>query len=343
AETILYRLRELAFLNPNVSFTLTDERTGQTTRYQYEGGIASFVRHLNKNKEPLHPDVIHFGRWVGDVHVEVALQYNTGYQETMFTFANNINTQEGGTHLTGFRSALTRSLNDYARRTGLLKEKDDNLTGEDVREGCTTVISVKVPDPQFAGQTKTKLGNSDVRAAVESVVYQELSTWLEEHPADARRIVEKALQAARAREAARRARELTRRKGLLESSTLPGKLADCTWTDPERCELYLVEGDSAGGTAKQGRDRRFQAVLPLRGKILNVETGRLDPSLGNIAFAAIISSLGTQIGADVDQSHMPHRSSNTMSGGGVLGAASRTRKLTTCYHGRPDLMTRCPV
>ncbi|MFS8664271.1 MAG: DNA gyrase subunit B [Limnochordales bacterium] len=302
ADVLTHRLRELAFLNKGVRLTLHDERDGRREEFQYDGGIMSFVQHLNRNKEPLHPDVIYVDKTVGDNRVEVALQYNTGYSEQVLTFANNINTQEGGTHLSGFRAALTRTLNDYARKLNLLKESEENLTGEDVREGLTAVISVKVREPQFEGQTKTKLGNSEVRGQVESVVGEGLAVYLEEHPREARRIVEKAIQAARAREAARKARELTRRKNALEDTSLPGKLADCTLTDPEVCELFLVEGDSAGGTAKQGRDRRFQAIMPLRGKILNVEKARLDKILANNEIRAMISALGTGIGEDFDLS-----------------------------------------
>lgn len=300
ADTIIHRLRELAFLNKGVLLTLTDERDDRREEFKYDGGIKSFVEHLNRNKEVLHEEVIYIERDAGDTYVEVALQYNTGYQESVFSFANNINTHEGGTHLSGFRSALTRSINEYARKANLIKDNEENLSGEDVREGCTAVISVKVRDPQFEGQTKTKLGNSDVRGAVESVLGEGLATFLEEHPRDARRIIEKAVQAARAREAARKARDLTRRKNALEDSALPGKLADCTLTDPEQCELFLVEGDSAGGTAKQGRDRRFQAIMPLRGKILNVEKARLDKILANQEIRAMITALGTGIGEEFD-------------------------------------------
>lgn len=338
ADTIAYRLRELAFLNRNVELVLHDERTGQTIEYKYEGGLRSFVEHLTGNKEPLHKEVIHIERWVDDIQVEVALQYNAGYAETVYTFANNINTEEGGTHLTGFRAALTRTINDYARRMNLLKEKEDNLTGEDVREGLVAVISVKVPDPQFEGQTKTKLGNSEVRTAVESVLAEGLATWLEENPSDARKIVEKALQAARAREAARRARELTRRKGLLETTTLPGKLADCSWNDPEQCELYLVEGDSAGGTAKQGRDRRFQAILPLRGKILNVEKARIDRILNNQEIGAIITALGTGVGEDFDIDKLRYGKIIIMTDADVDGAHIRTLLLTFFYRYMGDLI-----
>jgi len=302
ADIIAHRLQELAFLNKGVRLTLYDERDGRREEFQYDGGLKSFVQHLNRNKEVLHPDVIYVEKMAGDIGVEVALQYNTGYNETVLSFCNNINTHEGGTHLTGFRGALTRTLNDYARKLNLLKDSEENLTGEDVREGLTAVVSVKVREPQFEGQTKTKLGNSEVRGAVESVVAEGLATYLEEHPREARRIVEKAIQAARAREAARKARELTRRKNALEDTSLPGKLADCTLTDPERCELYLVEGDSAGGTAKQGRDRSFQAIMPLRGKILNVEKARLDKILSNQEIRAMITALGTGIGEDFDLS-----------------------------------------
>lgn len=300
AETILLRLRELAFLNKGVLLTLKDERDGREEQFQYEGGIKSFVEHLMKKKEALHDEIVYIDKTAGDIHVEIALQYSTGYTETILSFANNINTQEGGTHISGFRSALTRTINEYARRTNLLKENESNLSGEDVREGCIAIVSVKVMEPQFEGQTKTKLGNSEVRGAVESVFGEGLSTFLEETPRAGRRIVEKALQAARAREAARKARDLTRRKNVLEDSSLPGKLADCTLTNPEQCELYLVEGDSAGGTAKQGRDRRFQAIMPLRGKILNVEKARLDRILANNEIRAMITALGTGIGDEFD-------------------------------------------
>jgi len=300
ADIIAQRLQELAYLNKGVTLTLTDERDGRREEYHFEGGISAFVQHLNANKKPLHPQVIYIERVVGDTQVEVAIQYNEGYNETVYSFANNIHTTEGGTHLSGFRSALTRTINDYARKNNLLKDNEDNLTGDDVREGLTAVISVKVREPQFEGQTKTKLGNSDVRGTVESVVAEGLALFFEENPKDARRIVEKAIQAARAREAARRARDLTRRKNALDDMSLPGKLADCTLTDPDQCELFIVEGDSAGGTAKQGRDRRFQAIMPLRGKILNVEKARLDKILNNEEIRAMITALGTGIGDECD-------------------------------------------
>ena len=300
AETITSRLRELAFLNKGVLIIFRDERTGKETRYQYEGGVVSFVEHLNKLKDPLHDKVIYIEKQVETTYVEVAMQYNMGYAETVFSFANNINTHEGGTHLSGFRSALTRTLNEYGRKHNLIKNNEESLTGDDVREGLTAVINVRLIDPQFEGQTKTKLGNSEIRGIVESVVNEGLATFLEENPSDARRILEKAIQAARAREAARKARELTRRKNALEISSLPGKLADCSLTDPELCELYLVEGDSAGGTAKQGRDRRFQAIMPLRGKILNTERARLDKILSNNEIRAMIAAIGTGIGDEFD-------------------------------------------
>ncbi|BAS25867.1 DNA gyrase subunit B [Limnochorda pilosa] len=298
-EVVSRRIRELAFLNRGVYFHLLDERDQREHVFQYHGGIRSFVEHLNRNHEVLHPP-IHVERILGSTYVELALQYTDGYGETVLPYANNIQTSEGGTHLAGFRSALTRCLNDYARKNNLLKNGDVALTGEDVREGLTAILNVRLQEPQFEGQTKTKLGNSEIRGLVDSVVAEELATYFEEHPADARRILEKAVGAARAREAARRARELTRRKNALEVSALPGKLADCTWTDPERCEIYLVEGDSAGGTAKQGRDRRFQAIMPLRGKILNVEKARVDKMLANNEIRAMITALGTGIGEDFD-------------------------------------------
>jgi len=338
AETIMSRLRELAFLNKGVLITFKDERVGKETTFKYDGGIVSFVEHLNKMKEPLHKSVIYIEKQVDTVQVEVALQYNTGYQETVFSFANNINTHEGGTHLSGFRSALTRTLNDYARKNKMIKETDEGLTGDDVREGCTAIISVRLHEPQFEGQTKTKLGNSEVRGIVESVVNEGLATFLEEHPAEAKLILEKAIQAARAREAARKARELTRRKNALELTSLPGKLADCSLTDPSVCELYLVEGDSAGGTAKQGRDRRFQAIMPLRGKILNTERARLDKILSNNEIRAMIAALGTGIGDEFDITKCRYGKVILMTDADSDGAHIRTLLLTFFYRYMKELV-----
>jgi DNA gyrase subunit B len=302
-DTLANRLRELAFLNKGLVITLTDERVepGAKPRreeYHYEGGIVEFVEFLRGTRRPLHPAPIYIEASREEAEIELAIQYDDGYNENTFTFVNNINTHEGGSHLTGFKAALTRTLNDYGKKNGLLKKDPDSLTGDDVREGLTCVLSVKVREPQFEGQTKTKLGNSEVRGAVESVVNEKLATYLEEHPAVAKAIIEKAVQAARARIAARKARDLTRRKNALEGSVLPGKLADCSITDPAVCEIYLVEGDSAGGSAKQGRNRSYQAILPLRGKILNVEKARLDKILSNEEIRTIISAIGTGIGED---------------------------------------------
>ncbi|MDI3280001.1 MAG: DNA topoisomerase (ATP-hydrolyzing) subunit B [Bacillota bacterium] len=330
-ETIAHRLRELAFLNKGLRLVLRDEKAGKEQVFQYEGGLVSFVEHLNRNKEPLHREVIHFERFVEGVYIEGALQYNEGYVESIYSFANNINTHEGGTHLTGFKAALTRCLNDYARRAGLLKEGEENLAGEDVREGCTAIISVKLPEPQFEGQTKTKLGNSEVKGLVEAVTAEALATFLEEHPPVARKIAEKVVLAARAREAARKARELTRRKSALEVTGLPGKLADCTSTDPAECELYLVEGDSAGGTAKQGRDRRFQAIMPLRGKILNVEKARFDKILANEEIRAMITAFGAGVADDFDLMKARYGKVVVMSDADVDGAHIRTLLLTFFY------------
>ncbi len=329
ADRITYRLRELAFLNKGVKIQFIDHRTERQNTYFYEGGIVSFVEHLNKNKTVLHePVYFHESR---ECDLEVAMQYTDGYSETILTFANNINTQEGGTHLSGFRSALTRTLNDYARTHNLLKQNEENLSGEDVREGLTAVISVKLSEPQFEGQTKTKLGNSDVRGIVESIVSEHLATYLQEHPAEAKRIIEKSISAFRAREAARKARELTRRKSALEVSSLPGKLADCSFTDPKLCELFLVEGDSAGGTAKQGRDRRFQAILPLRGKILNVEKARLDRILSNNEIRSMITAFGTGVGEEFDLSKLRYDKIIIMTDADVDGAHIRTLLLTFFY------------
>ncbi|MBE3599650.1 MAG: DNA topoisomerase (ATP-hydrolyzing) subunit B [Limnochordaceae bacterium] len=331
AETIAQRLRNLAFLNAGLMLRLVDERSGHSETFHYEGGIVEFVRYLNRNKEALHPSVIYANREVAGTLIELALQYNTGYLETVIAFANNIQTTEGGTHLAGFRSALTRSLNDAARKMGLLKESDENLTGDDVREGLTAIVSVKLRDPQFEGQTKTKLGNSEVKGQVDSVAGEAIGVFLEEHPQEARRILEKCITAAKAREAARKARELTRRKTALESSGLPGKLADCIVTDPEQCELFLVEGDSAGGTAKQGRDRRFQAIMPLRGKILNVEKAGMDRILSNAEIRSMITALGTGIGEEFDISKTRYGRVILMTDADVDGAHIRTLLLTFFY------------
>jgi DNA gyrase subunit B len=329
-ESLASRLREFAFLSAGVKLILRDERGDEAREavFEYEGGIRSFVEYINRAKDPIHPDVVYVGKVLDKVTVEVAIQYNDGYNENMLCFANYVNTTEGGTHLSGFRSALTRSINDYARKSGLLKENDDNLTGDDTREGLTAVLSVKLEDPQFEGQTKTKLGNSEIRGIVDSVLSEGLSTYFEENPATARAIVEKCVSAARAREAARKARELTRRKSALEISSLPGKLADCTLRDPELCEIYIVEGDSAGGSAKSGRDRRFQAILPIRGKIINVEKARLDRILANNEVRAMVTAFGTGIGEDFDLSKLRYHKIVIMTDADVDGAHIRTLLLT---------------
>jgi DNA gyrase subunit B len=330
-ETLSHRLREMAFLNRGLTIELEDKRVEKQISFHYEGGIISFVEHLNKTKTPIYKEVIYIQKEVDDNLIEVAMQHNDGYVENVYTFANNINTQEGGTHLSGFRSALTRSLNDYARKNNLLKENESNLSGDDVREGLTAILSVKLRFPQFEGQTKTKLGNSEMKGVVESVVYEGLSDFMEENPPVGRRIIDKCILASRARDAARKARELTRRKNALEISSLPGKLADCTFKEPELSELYLVEGDSAGGSAKQARDRRFQAILPLRGKILNVEKARLDRILNNEEIKAMITALGSGIGEDFDLSKLRYHKVITMTDADVDGAHIRTLLLTFFY------------
>lgn len=330
-ETIVYRLRELAFLNKGIAIHFMDRRSKRRHRFLYKGGIISFVDYLNRNKTVVNKKPVYFETAKDDIELEVAIQYNDTYTETMLSFANNINTHEGGTHLSGFRSALTRTINDYARRKNILKDTDENLTGDDVREGCTALISIRIPDPQFEGQTKTKLGNSEVRGLVESIVGEQLATYLEENPTDAKRIVDKGISAARARQAARKARELTRRKSALEVSSLPGKLADCSLSDPELCELFIVEGDSAGGTAKQSRDRRFQAILPLRGKILNVEKARLDRILSNNEIRSMITAFGTGIGEDFDITKARYHKIILMTDADVDGAHIRTLLLTFFY------------
>ena len=299
-DTISYRLRELAFLNKGLEIRVSDRKTGRTDSFLYEGGVVEFVQFLNEGRTPLHPEPIYLQGERDDVGVEAALQYNDGYQETLFTYANNIKTTEGGTHLVGFRSALTRAINGYATRNNMVKDIKFNLAGEDTREGLSAIISVKVPEPQFEGQTKTKLGNSNVKGLVDSLTSEALTTYLEENPDVARRIIDKIVEAGRAREAARKARELTRRKGVLDGASLPGKLADCSLRDPEQTEIFLVEGDSAGGSAAQARDQSFQAVLPMFGKPLNVEKARLDRVLGNDKLLPLISALGTSIGEDYD-------------------------------------------
>ena len=330
-DTLKQRLRELAFLNKGITITLTDERTETEKVFHYEGGICSFVEHLNKNKTVLHTDPIYVMGSRNTSIVEIALQYNESYVENIYSFVNNINTQEGGTHLSGFKIALTRTVNDYARKLNILKENDENLSGEDVREGLTTVISIKLEEPQFEGQTKTKLGNSEVRGVVDSIVSDRLSEFFEENPAITRKIIEKSVMSARARDAARKARELTRRKNALEISSLPGKLADCSMKDPMQTEIYLVEGDSAGGSAKQGRDRRFQAILPLRGKILNVEKARLDKILNNEEIRVMITAFGNGIAEDFDLEKSRYGKIIIMTDADVDGAHIRTLLLTFFY------------
>ncbi len=330
-DTIANRLREMAFLNAGLELSLADESSGATVRFLYEGGVQSFVEYLNLNREVIHPKPIHLRATRDEVMVDVALQYNDSYTETLFTFANTIRTHEGGSHEAGFKSALTRVCNDYARKSGVLKEADSNLSGEDVREGLTAIIAVTLHDPQFEGQTKTKLGNSEVRGITEAVVADGLATFLEENPAVAKRMLEKAVNAARAREAARKARELTRRKSALETAALPGKLTDCTSRDPAESELYLVEGDSAGGSAKQGRNRMFQAILPLRGKILNVERARLDKVFANEEIRAMITAIGTGVSGEFDLAKARYHRVVIMTDADVDGAHIRTLLLTFFY------------
>jgi DNA gyrase subunit B len=328
---LTHRLREMAFLNRGVKIVLKDEKMEKESVFHYTGGIISFVEHLNKTKDPIHKDIIYTRKRIDDNEIEVALQYNDSFVESVFSFANNINTHEGGTHLSGFRAALTRSLNDYAKKANLIKENEASLSGDDVREGLTAIVNVKLRYPQFEGQTKTKLGNSEMRGIVESAVGEGLSEFFEENPASAKKIIEKSLLAARAREAARKAKELTRRKSALEVGSLPGKLADCSAREPELSELYLVEGDSAGGSAKQGRDRRFQAILPLRGKIINVEKANLDKVLNNEEIKAMITALGTGFGADFDLSKLRYHKIVTMTDADVDGSHIRTLLLTFFY------------
>ncbi|MDZ7291027.1 MAG: DNA topoisomerase (ATP-hydrolyzing) subunit B [candidate division KSB1 bacterium] len=324
------RLRELAFLNKELKISITDERTGKSEKFQYKGGISEFVQYIDEAREPLMKKPIYISGEREDVPVELALQYNDGYNENIFTYVNDIHTIEGGTHLIGFKAALTKTINTYAVKNNLIKEKEEiQLTGDDVREGLTAVLSIKVAEPQFEGQTKTKLGNSEVRGIVESICSEGLSVYFEENPSVARKIIEKCLLAARSREAARKARELTRRKSGLDGAGLPGKLADCSITDPEHCEIYIVEGDSAGGSAKQGRDRRFQAILPIKGKILNVEKARLDKILSNEEIRTIVTALGTGIGSDdFDASKIRYGKIIIMSDADVDGAHIRTLLLT---------------
>ncbi|MCJ2513300.1 MAG: DNA topoisomerase (ATP-hydrolyzing) subunit B [Candidatus Thermoplasmatota archaeon] len=327
-ETIAARLKEQAYLNAGLRIVIIDKKSGKSETYKFDGGIKEFVSHINRNKTPLHPNPIYLNAEKKDVEVEIAIQYTDGYTENIFTFANNINTHEGGTHLSGFKGALTRVLNDYGKKNKLFANEDFSLSGEDCREGITTVISCKLLAPQFEGQTKTKLGNSNVRGIVESLTNEKLGEYFEENPNVAKIILDKAITASRARDAARKARELTRRKGILESSALPGKLADCSGRDPSKTEVYIVEGDSAGGSAKQGRDREFQAILPLRGKILNVEKARMDKILNNNEILALITAIGTGIGEEFDIGKARYHKIILMTDADVDGEHIRTLLLT---------------
>ena len=337
-DVILNRLREMAFLNKSLTLIFADEARGTTYTFYFEGGILAFVRHLNRDKGLINQVPFYVDREVDSTSIEVAIQYNASFSETVLAFANNIHTMEGGSHLTGFRTALTSALNRYARKASLLKDQDPNLSGDDVREGLCAVISVKLLEPQFEGQTKTKLGNAEVQGQVSAVVSEALLQYLDENPQEGRRIIEKSLTAARAREAARKARDLVQRKSLLESSTLPGKLADCSERDPERCELFIVEGDSAGGTAKGARDRRTQAILPLRGKILNVEKARLDRVLTSEEIRNLITALGTGVGDRFEYSKLRYHRIITMTDADVDGSHIRTLLLTFFYRYFPDLI-----
>lgn len=332
-ETLEHRLRELAFLNKGIKIILEDKRDNQEKKkeFHYLGGLVEYVKYLNKSRDAIHEDIVYIDKKVKDFTVELAMQYTDGYTENIYSFANNINTHEGGSHLAGFKTAITKIINDYAKRNKILKENDANLIGEDIREGLTAVVSVKLPEPQFEGQTKTKLGNTEMRSIVDNVTVEELGAFLEENPATARIIVEKGLKAQRAREAAKRARELTRRKSVLESTSLPGKLADCAEKDPSKSEIFLVEGDSAGGSAKQGRDRHSQAILPLKGKILNVEKSRLDKILAYDEIKNMITAFGCGIGNDFDLEKARYHKIVIMTDADVDGAHIRTLLLTLLF------------
>ncbi len=337
-ETLMQRFRETAYLTRGLQMTFVDERKDREMSFYFDGGIVSFVRHINRNKLALHPRPFYASREANGCFAEVALQYNDGYGESTYTFANNVNTSDGGTHLTGFKTGLTRVINDYARKNGMIKETNESLSGEDVREGLTAIVSVKIAEPQFEGQTKRKLGNAEVAGIVQSTVHEGLARFLEENPTAARRIIEKCVNASRAREAARKARELVQRKGSLETFSLPGKLADCSERDPAKSELYIVEGDSAGGSAKQGRDRQFQAILPLRGKILNVEKARLDKMLQNEEIRALVTALGTGIGDQLDASKLRYHRVILMTDADVDGAHIRTLLLTFFFRNLESLI-----
>ncbi len=337
-DTIAERMRELAYLNKDVTINIKDLRNGEEESFHFKGGLIEFVKYLDESRQPLHKTIYIEGE-KDNTPIEIAFQYTDGYSENIFSYVNNINTHEGGTHLVGFKTALTRTMNNYASKNGLIKDDKISLTGDDFREGLTAVISVKVADPQFEGQTKTKLGNSETKSAVETMVGEKLSEFLEENPSVGKKVIEKCMRAAEAREAARKARDLARRKNALDTMNLPGKLADCSITDPEHCEIYIVEGDSAGGSAKQGRDRRFQAILPLKGKILNVEKAKINKILENNEIKAIISAIGAGLGQDFDQSKSRYGKVILMTDADVDGSHIRTLLLTFLYRYMADLIT----